>query len=64
MSTHPLPQHEQTAAPAKTLREQQADLAAEILQILDLGRADLDPLQYDQLRAAIAHYTVTLSEAK
>lgn len=56
--------HEQDApAPEKSLVHQQADLADEILQIVGLKRSDLDPIQYDQVRAAIAHYTVTLSEA-
>jgi hypothetical protein len=59
MSTEPTPQ------PEKTISQLQVDLVEEILQILELDRRrDLDPLQYDHVRAAIAHYTVTLSEAK
>jgi hypothetical protein len=46
--------------PEKSMVQQQQDLADEILEILDVPRHQLDTGQYESIRAAIAHYTVTL----
>lgn len=51
-------------APEKSIVQQQSDLADEILSILDVPKLDLDPTDYENLRAAIAHYTVTILEDK
>jgi phosphosulfolactate synthase (CoM biosynthesis protein A) len=44
----------------KSLKQQQEDLADEILEILGIERLELEAPQYDQIRAAIAHYTITV----
>ena len=56
MSTAPVPQ------PEKSRAQLQADLAKEILEVLDLEPVQIEPEDYNKIRAAIAHYTVTLFE--
>ena len=57
MSTNPIPEPDE-----KSIVQLQEELAEEILDHVDLTREDLDPEQYDSIRAAIAHYTVTICE--
>jgi len=56
MSSEPTPQ------PEKSIATQQAELADEILGYLGLHRSELDAEELHNIRAAIAHYTVTVCE--
>jgi hypothetical protein len=55
---------DQPAEPEKTMTQLQAELAREILAYIGISPRDLDDLQWDNIRGAIAHYTVTIGELK